>query len=689
MKKYNLFNNEVNKILHGADYNPDQWLHRPDILEKDIELMKKANCNVMSLGIFAWSALEPEEGNFQFEWLDKIIDNLYRNGINVILATPSGARPDWLAAKYPEVLRVNADRSKNLFGERHNHCYTSSVYRKKVKIINRKLAERYGEHPAVIMWHISNEYGGECHCDLCQADFRSWLKEKYGDLETLNQAWWSNFWSHTYTDWKNIESPAPQGMQSNQGLALDWKRFVTEQTIDFYKNEIEPLKKITPDLPMTTNFMYRYDGLDYSKFAKEVDVISWDSYPKWHSNHLSDKERAIDVAFMHDYFRSLKDGKPFLLMESTPSKTNWQPVAKLKRPGMHKLSSLQAVAHGSDSVQYFQWRKSKGGFEKFHGAVVDHVGHKDTRVFEDVKKLGNDLQNLEELAGTSVETEVAVIFDTENRWAINEASGPRQEKKNYVETCIRHYQTFWEEGIPVDIIDQNKNFSQYKLVIAPMLYLLKDGTAARLKEFVKNGGSVVSTYWSGIVNETDLCFEGGFPGQLKDLFGIWSEELDVLYDDEQNKVIFKNKNKFNINGQYQAKIFCDLIHLEGAEALAEYKSDFYAGRAALTVNNYGCGCAYYITSRNEQKFKTDFYKALIEQLNLNRVLDIELPAGVTAQKRSDGEKDVIFLMNFSEDKKKIKLSDKFQEFDTEKIIKGSIILKKYEVKILKQNNLLT
>lgn len=685
MKTYNLFNGKITKMLHGADYNPDQWLHRPDILKRDIELMKKANCNVMSLGIFAWSALEPEEGKFQFEWLDQIIDNLYQNGINVILATPSGARPDWLAAKYPEVLRVNADRSKNLFGERHNHCYTSPVYKEKVKIINKKLAERYGDHPSVIMWHISNEYGGECHCELCQADFRSWLKEKYGDLESLNRAWWSDFWSHSYSDWENIESPAPQGMQSNHGLALDWKRFVTEQTIDFYKNEIKPLKEITPELPITTNFMYRYAGLDYSKFAEEVDVISWDSYPSWHSDHESDRERAVDVAFMHDYFRSLKNGKPFLLMESTPSKTNWQPVAKLKRPGMHKLSSLQAVAHGSDSVQYFQWRKSRGGFEKFHGAVVDHVGHEDTRVFNDVQALGNDLKKLEELRGSSVEAEVAVIYDTENRWAINEASGPRKEKKNYVETCVKHYQTFWEEGVPVDVIDQTKDFSKYKLIIAPMLYLLKKGTASRLKDFVKKGGKVISTYWSGIVNENDLCFEGGFPGQLKELFGIWAEELDVLYDDESNAVLFKENNELDISGEYKAEIFCDLIHLEGAEALAEYKSDFYAGRPALTVNNYGHGQAYYITSRNEEKFKKDFYKTLIKRLNLTKVLDVELPTGVTAQKRSDGQNDYIFLMNFNDQKIEIDLEKEYLSLLTAEEFRAKE-LKAYGLEVLKVKN---
>ncbi|RAK07864.1 beta-galactosidase [Halanaerobium saccharolyticum] len=684
MQKYDLFNGKVNNMLHGADYNPDQWLHRPDILEKDIELMKKANCNVMSLGIFSWSTLEPKEGDFQFEWLDQIIDNLYQNGISVILATPSGARPDWLAAKYPEVLRVNADRSHNLFGERHNHCYTSPVYREKIKIINRKLAERYGEHPAVIMWHVSNEYGGDCHCELCQQDFRKWLQNKYGSLENLNRSWWSSFWSHTYTNWENIESPAPQGMQSVHGLALDWKRFSSDQTIEFYKNEIEPLREITPQIPITTNFMYKYIGLNYWKFAQEVDVVSWDSYPSWHSDYETDIDRAVDTAFMHDMFRSLKDGKPFLLMESTPSKTNWQPVAKLKRPGMHKLSSLQAVAHGSDSVQYFQWRKSRGGVEKFHGSVVGHAGHENTRVFKDVAALGAELQKLNSITGTTVKAEVAVVFDQENRWAINEASGPRQEKKDYLKTCLSHYKNFWQQGVSVDIINQEKDFSQYKLVIAPMLYLLKENTAARLKKFVKNGGTVVSTYWTGIVNENDLCFLGGFPGPLRDLFGIWSEELDALYDQDSNQIVIKNNTGLKAGQEYEAKIFCDLIQLEGAEALAEYKSDFYAGQPALTVNNYGKGKAYYIASRNEDDFLKDFYYNLIIKLNLTKIILAQLPEGVTAQKRSDANNDYIFLMNFSEDEKKIELREELSEIIDENVIKDNIILKKYEVKIFKK-----
>ena len=357
-------------ILHGGDYNPDQWREHPEIVDEDMRMMKLAGCNVMSIGIFAWTMLEPEEGRYDFSFMDFVMDKLAENGIKAILATPSGARPAWMAQKYPEVMRMNNKRERLLYGMRHNHCYTSTVYRQKTAEINRCLAERYKEHPALLMWHISNEYGGECHCPLCRAAFREWLKEKYhNDLNELNYQWWTNFWSHTYTSWEQIEPPSPIGEYQLNGLMLDWKRFVTYQTGKFMENEISPLREITPNIPVTTNFMDFYDGLDYFKLRDLVDVVSWDSYPRWHRSEGC-VEIARRTAAIHDMYRSMKD-KPFMLMESTPSLTNWQEINKLKRPGMHILSSFQAVAHGSDTVQYFQWRKSRGGSEKFHGAVVD------------------------------------------------------------------------------------------------------------------------------------------------------------------------------------------------------------------------------------------------------------------------------------------------------------------------------
>lgn len=633
-------------LMHGADYNPDQWLHDPQVLAEDIRLMKLANCNVMAVGIFSWATLEPEEGIYHFEWLDGVLDSFAANGIYAWLATPSGARPTWMSEKYPEVLRVEKNRVRNLHGMRHNHCFSSPVYREKVAQINSKLAERYSHHPAIVGWHVSNEYGGECHCDYCQEAFRSWLKRKYGSLDALNRAWWTAFWSHTYTSWTQVESPAPHGETMVHGQNLDWRRFVSDQTIDFCKHEMLPLREVNPELPCTVNMMDLYEGLDYREFAKVVDVISWDAYPTWHDAE-SDARTASWFAFNHDLFRSLKQ-KPFMLMESTPSLTNWQPVSKLKRPGMHKLSSLQAVAHGSDTVQYFQWRKSRGSSEKFHGAVVDHAGHEHTRVFRDVASLGESLSRLGEVVGTSVPAEAAIIFDWDNRWAIKDAQGPRNQGIHYEETVMQHYHALWEMGVPTDIIGSFDDLASYKLIVVPMAYLLRAETGDKLEQFVRDGGTLLATYWTGVVDENDLCHLGGFPGPLRKTVGVWAEEMDGLHDHDRNALIMNEGNPLNLTGVFEIHELCERIHVEGAKVIGVYQQDFYAGEPVLTVNELGKGKAYYLAARvSDSAFYEELYSQLVQEAGVRRALDAKLPPGVTAGLRSDGEHEYIFVQNFS------------------------------------------
>ena len=646
MKKYPPINPRVPHMLHGGDYNPDQWPE--EVWDEDMRLMKLANCNTMTVAIFSWVRLEPEEGRYEFTWLDKVMDKLAANGGYAVLATPSGARPAWLSQKYPQVLRVRPDGLRNFHGVRHNHCMTSPLYREKTRQINQTLAHRYKDHPALIAWHISNEFNGECYCELCQEAFRHWLQKKYNqNLDSLNHAWWTAFWSHTYTDWSQIEPPSHVGEMYQNGLNLDWKRFSNDQIFDFYLNEIQPIRAQTPLVPITTNFMGLFSGINYPKFAQFVDVVSWDSYPVWHTAS-SDWELGAQTAFIHDLNRSMKDGKPFMLMESTPSYTNWQPVPKLKRPGMHVLSSLQAVAHGSDTVQYFQWRKSRGGPEKYHGAVVDHVGHEHTRVFQDVAQVGEILKKLDSVIGTTIDSQVAIIFDWENRWAIDGLQGLGVDRRNYIETAISHYLPFWKQGIPVDILPEEADFMRYKLVIAPMLYMLKPGVSERLQKYVAQGGTLVATYWSGIVDENDLCFLGGFPGDgLRQVFGIWDEEIDTLTPEERNSVIQTGENELGLASAYQARDYFALIHAETARVLAVFGQDFYAGRPALTVNQYGRGQAYYVASRNDNQFHDDFLFSLSQQLSLIRSLDADLPFGVSAQTRTDGENRFLFLMNFN------------------------------------------
>lgn len=675
-------------FMHGADYNPDQWLHDPQVLAEDIRLMKLAHCNVMAVGIFSWAALEPEEGVYRFEWLDRVLDTFAENGIYAWLATPSGARPAWMSEKYPEVLRVEKNRVRNLHGMRHNHCFTSPVYREKVTQMNTRLAERYSSHPAVVGWHVSNEYGGECHCDYCQDAFREWLKRKYGTLEALNHAWWTNFWSHTYTSWSQVESPAPHGEMMVHGQNLDWRRFVSDQTIDFYKHEIQPLKRINPDLPCTVNMMDLFYGLDYREFAKVVDVISWDAYPMWHEAE-SDAGVASWFAFNHDLFRSLKQ-KPFMLMESTPSLTNWQPVSKLKRPGMHKLSSLQAVAHGSDTVQYFQWRKSRGSSEKFHGAVIDHVGHEHTRVFADVASLGKTLSELTEILGTTVPAEAAILFDWDNRWAINDAQGPRNKGIHYEETVMQQYRALWEMGVPTDIIGSFDDFSGYKLLVVPMAYLLREETGAKMEQFVKNGGTLFVTYWSGIVDENDLCHLTGFPGPLRKAVGVWAEEIDGLHDHDRNALILEDGNPLGLSGTYEIHELCEHIHAEGAKVIGVYRDDFYAGKPALTVNELGQGKAYYLAARvSDPAFYEAFYGKLVQDAGVRRTLDTDLPAEVTAQLRTDGQHDYVFVQNFSGRTARVELDRRsYTDAETGLTVSGSIELPINGIAILKREAVL-
>lgn len=669
-------------MIHGADYNPDQWLGVPEILKDDVKLMKKAGMNQVSIGIFSWKALEPEEGVYTFEWLDQLFDRLEANGIDAFLATPSGARPAWMDRNHPECMRVEGNRVKNLHGFRHNHCMTAPYYREKVRQMNTLLAERYKNRKALKLWHVSNEYGGECHCQLCQESFRNFLRKKYNNnIDLLNDQWWTRFWSHEFSDFSEIESPAPHGENQIHGLVIDWMRYVTYQTNDFMKNEIHPLKEITPEIPVTTNFMGTFPGLNYWDMAEDVDVISWDSYPSWHNDWENETDTAYRTAFIHDINRSLKK-KPFLLMESTPSQVNWQNVNKLKRPGMHGLSSIQAVAHGADSVQYFQWRKGRGSSEKFHGAVVDHLGTENTRVFREVSKLGSDLKKMSHIVGTCVEPEVALIYDWENRWAIDQLQGLNRDR-NYETTVMKHYKPFWEMGISVDVNSMNCDYSKYKLVVAPMLYMLKDGIGDKLKEYVKNGGNLVLTYCTGNVNENDLCYLGGFPGGgLMEVAGIWAEEIDPLYPEDKNSISFKNDI---LDGKkYHCSCYCEIIHnLENTKVLAEYDDDFYKGMPAVTLNEYGKGKCYYIATRTEDGMFDDLCKEIVDSIKIERPLLKTIPKGVSVTTRYGSGEEYYFLMNFTKDEQELEFICEAYDIIGEKKLTGKIVLEKYEYRVVK------
>ena len=667
---------QIGGIMHGGDYNPEQWLDRPDILEQDIVLMKKAGINCVTLGVFSWSVYEPVEGEFHFEWLKEIMDNLYQNGIYTVLATPSGARPAWLDEKYPEAMRVDSYGHRYHHGVRHNHCLQSPIMREKIQILDTKLAENFADHPGLLLWHISNEFGGECFCPHCVKKFQNYLADKFDhDIDKLNKAWWTPFWSHTYNNFEQIEPPYSNGEFSIMGLNLEWRRFTSWSFTDYMKFEIDTLHKVNPNIPVTTNFMKLFDGIDYHEMAKEVDLVSWDSYPEFHNDRESLSDTMLENAFDHCVIRCTKPERPFMLMESAPGLVNWHPFNKYKRPGVHRIACLQAVASGSDTVQYFQIRKGRGSYEQYHGAVIDHLGTDDTRVFKEVEEVGNLLKKIPEVAGSLPKNQVAMLFDWDNRWAIRDVKALAQETKKYEETCLNLWKASMKMGVEMDVISSDMNWDQYKVIIAPMLYVLHDGIGDKIKSFVAKGGTFLATYFTGYVDKNLLCHLGGFPGDgLAEVFGIISEEIDTLYPTDRNHICFASDQR-----QCEVVDYAEYLRVADATVLATYEEDYIKGTAAVTSKAYGDGMAYYVACRLGEKDMQYIYKKVYADAGIETR---KLPEDVEYHVRYGENEKYEFYLNASMEKKVVGGVSGI-DLLTDKNVDGTLELEGCQVAVLK------
>lgn len=634
-----MISTKLPKMFYGGDYNPEQWDQATH--QEDLRMFKLAGIDIATINVFSWAKNQPDEITYNFEWLDELIDSLYESGVYVCLATSTGAHPAWMATKYPDVLRVDKDGRKRKFGGRHNSCPNSPTYRLYSERIADKLAERYKDHPAVLVWHVSNEYGGDCYCDNCERAFRVWLKEKYQTLDQLNRAWNTAFWGHTFYDWDEIVLPSNLSEEwgdrytNFQGISLDYSRFNSDSMLNCYKLEYNAIKKHVLESVVTTNLMGFFKQLDYFKWAKYMDIISWDSYP-------SLTTPPSETAMANDLMRGLKDGMPFMLMEQTPSQQNWQPYNSLKRPGVMRLQSYQTVAHGADTVMFFQLRRSIGACEKYHGAVIEHVGHENTRVFREVAQLGEELQRIgDRLLDSRADAKAAIVFDWDNWWAIEKSSGPTIAL-NYVQQIHKYYAAFYNRNVQVDMVSVDTDLSAYDLVVAPVLYMVKPGFAEKLEAFVENGGTFLTTFFSGIVNENDLVTVGGYPGELRKMLGIWVEEIDALFPDQKNKVVLKDKFG-KLQGSYECGMLCDLLHTEGAEVIAEYGEDFYKGMPAVTRHTFGKGEAYYVATDPEQCFLDE----LIEKITTDKGIqpNLSAPSGVEVSRRVKDGISYLFVLN--------------------------------------------
>ena len=667
MQPFPPLNTRVPFIWHGGDYNPEQWPRAT--WDDDIRLMQQCHFEVATLGVFSWVSLQPAEESFTFEWLDAIFEKLAAAGRYVCLATPSAAQPAWMSQRYPDVLRVDASGRRRHHGWRVNYCPTSPNYRRLATQMAHKLAERYHGHPALVAWHVSNEYLSACYCDLCVEAFRVWLKQRYSSLDELNQKWWTAFWSHTYTDWSQIEPPYAHGEGSIHAQVLDYRRFQSEMLLECFKGERDAIRAFS-DLPITTNMMGTYPGLDYRAWAKELDVIAWDCYP-------GPRDLPSDTAMMHDLMRGLRDGQPFMLMEQTPSSQNWQEYNALKRPGVLRLWSYLALAHGAETVMYFQWRRGRGSFEKMHGGIIEHSGRSDTRVFREVQQLGAELARLKDRTlGGVTQSEVALLFDWENWWAIDACSGPTRDKR-YIPTVRQHYAALWRRNVPVDIVFSDSDYSRYRILIAPMLYMLKPGVAARIAAFVRQGGTFVTTYFSGMVDECDLAFENGYPGPLHEVLGIWNEEIDALSPEQKNQIVLLDGGE-----SYTCGHLCALLHCEGAATLATYGDDFYAGTPVVTRNQFGAGQAYYLGSEPEARFLDDFYARLLSAQQVQPVLTT--PAGVEATRRQTARGPLLFVLNHLATAAQVALPEnkRYRDLLRDQEVAETLLLEGYDVAIL-------
>jgi len=651
------------KIYFGGDYTPE---HFPkEMMEEDMRLMKKAGVNIVTINVFTWAQLQPNEETWTFEWLDEVMDTLAKNGVSADLGTATASTPAWMAKKYPEILPIDSNGIRFNHGSRQTFNPNSPKYKELSLILVRKVAERYKDHPALCMWHVNNELSHQVNYDYSEftiQKFRDWAKDRFGTCENLNKKWGLHFWGNNIYEWDELMPPMKTAHQVSTSLLLEWKRFTNECYMEVARDEIAILREITPDVLITTNFLYEFGTLDYFAWADLIDFISVSSFPDPKiTNHPG------EAALSHDIMRGLKD-QPFVLLEQAPSQVNWRLANVNKKPGVMKLWSYQGMAHGSDSFLFFQWRASVHGSEKFHSAMVPHIGE-NSRVFREMTEFGHELPNLNEVVGCDVKSEVGIVMDYNNWWTVEFTPGPTA-LLNYLENLQAYHYPLFEENITTDIIPYDRDLSRYKVVIAPLLYMIKPGFKESVEKFVSEGGTFITTFFSGAVNEYDEVFQGGYPGPLSDVMGLKVEEFEAMKPYVNNSLVM-NGTLPNVTGEFKSKLWCDILQLGTAQSLAEYGSDFFEGTPALTVNNYGKGKAYYVATLPDKEFLGQFLKQVCADQGVKPV--VEASENVEAVVRYNDENEYLFVMNHNYDSVDVTLPEgKYFDLLTQQPMQGTI-----------------
>ncbi|MER6414559.1 beta-galactosidase [Streptomyces humidus] len=622
------------RLAFGGDYNPEQWPET--VWQDDVRLMREAGVTMVSVGIFSWALLEPAPGEYDFGWLDRVLGLLHENGIRVDLGTPTVVPPVWFYRDHPEALPVTAEGVRHEFGSRGAICHSNADYRAAAANITTRLAERYADHPALAMWHVHNEYGvpvSACYCDSCAAHFRRWLATTYGTVDVVNAAWGTAFWGQRYASFEDVNPPRATPTVGNPGQALDYKRFADATMRENFCAERDILHRLAPGVPVTTNFMTalsQCDSVDYWAWGREVDIVTNDHYL------ITDGRRThVNLAMAADLTRSVGAGAPWILLEHSTSGINWQPRNPAKAPGQMARNSLAHVARGSEGAMFFQWRQSRRGAEKFHSAMVPHGGT-DTRVWREVVELGASLDSLAALRGTRTEADVAVLWDWHSWWAQNLAWRP-SEDADARERADAFYEALYDRHLTVDFAHPETDLSAYPLVVAPALYLMTEAAADNLRSYVENGGTLVVSYFSGIVDEHDAVHEGACPGALRDVLGLTVEEFSPLLQGES--VRLTGPDGCGLGGD----VWTEFVVPRGAETVWTYVDGLAAGHPAVTRHRLGEGAAWYVSTRLGQEGLDALLARAAQDAGIAPRAD--LPRDVEVVRRSGGTGSYLFAIN--------------------------------------------
>ncbi|NNC11579.1 beta-galactosidase [Planctomonas sp. JC2975] len=600
-------------IGYGGDYYPEQWSE--EVWAEDVRLMLEAGVNLVSLGVFAWSRIQSDEGEWDFAWLDRILDLLGEAGIGVNLATATASIPQWAVRRYPDIVPVTADGVPLGPGSRQHYSPTSPDYRRLAARLVERIGTRYAAHPAVRMWHVNNEYACHVHADYSDhaaVAFRAWLERRYGDVDTLNRTWGTTFWSQRYGSFDEIQPPRRAPYSLNPGGLLDFRRFTSDSILELYMMERDILRAAGATQPITTNFMGAFEPLDYWRWAQEVDVIADDSYPD-----PADPASFRAAAFTRDLMRSLKPGTPWILMEQAANAVNWRQANAFKAPGQMAALSDQALARGAGSIMFFQWRQSVRGSEKFHSAMLPHAGTA-TRTWSEVVEYGSSLRERD--VDLPPAARVAIVVDWENWWALDQPDHPATI--DYLAEIQAWYSALHAGHVFADIVRADHDLAGYDLVIAPALYLLTEAGAASLRSFVARGGTLVTTAFTDVVDEQDAFRPGGFAVQLREVFGGYPVDFEGLPADGDAASATRGIRE-------------EFVVTTGSEVTDPAVTSVLGGRAVLVRNPYGDGLSLHVTTLTDQAGAACVLDVALASAGVSAPID-GLPNAVEAVPTTDG-----------------------------------------------------